>query len=125
MTNLIHECYSYTFFFAEVGDKSLEYRFACSGSGDVVPLEAMCNGSVECTNGKDETHAFCPSKRTKRSSCDPNDCLNSGYCDDEIGDNCVCYIKEFIGDHCQYGKSMTCMDSCRSQNINIGFLFAN
>ena len=107
---MISEQIHFLFFYiryAEVGDKHVNYRFSCGSKGEVVPLTAMCNGSVECTNGKDETHAFCPynSERERRTagggSCKPK-CKNGGKCRSR-SNKCIC-SDFWTGDRCETRK---------------------
>ena len=101
-SDLFYLCFTPNY--AKVGGNPLDYRYSCSGEEEVVPLAAMCNGSVECTNGEDETHAFCPRKRrAKRATGDCNpECLNDGVCHHD--GSCLC-PDAFTGDQCQYGKT--------------------
>ena len=100
-----HKCVKLLIIFlnrsAEVGNKSSDYRFSCGSKGEVVPLEAMCNGSVECTNGKDETNAFCPYNRPIRAAedCNPR-CLHGGVCH---GGYCICPTP-FTGEFCHFSE---------------------
>ena len=90
----------------EVGEGPLDYRFDCGSSEDSVPLDAMCNGSVDCGNGNDEKNEFCPAHGLKSSGrvvsirCVPT-CLNGGDCK---GGLCEC-TSQWKGDYCQIRES--------------------
>ena len=84
----------------EVGDNLSDYGFSCGANGEVVPLEAMCNGSVECANGNDETHAFCPKRlrRPRGVPCEPS-CAR-GTC---VAGTCDC-PDSYFGETCQLSE---------------------
>ena len=81
----------------------MDYRFDCGSSEDSVPLDAMCNGSVDCGNGNDERNEFCPAYQVERSSSCPV-CLNGGVCRRR---RCRC-PEGWSGRRCQRGQSALC-----------------
>ena len=55
----------------------------------------MCNGSVECAKGNDETHAFCPNRLKREALCEPS-CVR-GTC---VDGTCDC-PDSYFGETCQ------------------------